>query len=444
MSPLALSLRFLEKQPDSRLAELAAAGHERAFEALVQRYRLALLGYCRRFFPSDAGAEDVLQQALLQAWMALSREKAEVRDVRPWLYRIVHNVAISNLRRPVDGSFRDDVSRTAIGPDEEMERRAAAREALAGLAALPEPQRQVMFSTALEGRSHEEIAAGLGLSPGAVRGLIYRARATLRSAAAAIVPGPLLHWLVRRAGERGSAAGPLEAVAGGGAAGVAGLVLKGGAVVIAAGAIVAGTGITSHRGPRQGGAQGSRVHSSAARVPSGDNRTPGGTGFAAQSAAARAQGASTAAVGASGPNVASAGGPGTQLGAGQQTSSTGTRGPGSGAGTGGSNGTQPIMTSGSSGATTSGSSEGGGGGSGEGGSSSGSSGSSGGGGHHDGGSTGTEGGQSSSEGSSGGSGSTSGGSGSTSGGSGSTSGGGSGKDGGGGSGGSSDGGSGRD
>jgi RNA polymerase sigma-70 factor (ECF subfamily) len=99
MSPLAISIRFLQTQPDHRLLELARAGHERAFEALIQRYRRQLLKYCRRLTSSDSFAEDILQQALLQAWVALSASDTEVRDPRAWLYRIVHNVAISNLRR---------------------------------------------------------------------------------------------------------------------------------------------------------------------------------------------------------------------------------------------------------------------------------------------------------------------------------------------------------
>src|SRR5436305_936260 len=68
MSPLAISLRFLQTQPDQRLVELARAGHERAFEALVRRYRGALLAYCRRVAPNGTSSEDILQQALLQAW----------------------------------------------------------------------------------------------------------------------------------------------------------------------------------------------------------------------------------------------------------------------------------------------------------------------------------------------------------------------------------------
>ena len=97
MSPLAISLRFLQTQPDQRLVELARAGHERAFEALVRRYRGPLLAYCRRVAPRGTPPEDILQQGLLLAWRAVSGG-AEVRDARAWLYRIVHNVAITLLQ----------------------------------------------------------------------------------------------------------------------------------------------------------------------------------------------------------------------------------------------------------------------------------------------------------------------------------------------------------
>src|ERR1700704_2525555 len=99
MSPR-ISIRLLAAQSDQRLSALAGEGHERAFEALVHRYRRPLLRYCRRLRLSDARAEDVLQQAFLQAWLAFARG-AEVRDVRAWLYPIVHNVRINALRRGV-------------------------------------------------------------------------------------------------------------------------------------------------------------------------------------------------------------------------------------------------------------------------------------------------------------------------------------------------------
>ncbi|HEX7609470.1 MAG TPA: RNA polymerase sigma factor, partial [Solirubrobacteraceae bacterium] len=95
MSPRA-STRLLATQSDQRLLELVANGHERAFEAVVNRYRKPLLSYCRRMGLADSRAEDVLQQSLLKAWLALKRG-TDVRELRPWLYRVVHNTAINAI-----------------------------------------------------------------------------------------------------------------------------------------------------------------------------------------------------------------------------------------------------------------------------------------------------------------------------------------------------------
>src|SRR5437588_6516311 len=240
MSPLALSLKFLQAQPDGRLLALAREGHEPAFEALVRRYRKELLSYCRRLQPRSGSAEDALQQTLLQAWRALAAG-AEVRDVRPWLYRIAHNVTLNDLRVVV--AVPHEIAEAAGGQEVHQlgEQRLQARAALAGMASLPTLQRQVFVSTTLDGASHEEVAIALGHSSGAVRGLIYRARATLRGAAAALTPSPALDWVIRRAEVRaGGSSSLLEAVAGGGSAGVAGLVMKGGAVLTLAGAVASG------------------------------------------------------------------------------------------------------------------------------------------------------------------------------------------------------------
>jgi RNA polymerase sigma factor (sigma-70 family) len=250
MSPRASSARFLQSQTDARLLELSRAGNEPAFEAVVRRYRHELMAYCRRLTVPESSLEDVLQQALLQAWVAIRRD-AEIQEVRAWLYQIVHNVAVSNFRRSAAHAVSPRATVGADGADREAERRLAARDALAGLAALPEMQRQVMLSTALEGRSHDEIAATLGLSHGSVRGLIYRARAALRSAVAALVPAPVINLTSRQDVRAGGALSRLlEGISGGGSAGIGGLVLKGTAIVATAGVLAGVAGLKSiHRSP---------------------------------------------------------------------------------------------------------------------------------------------------------------------------------------------------
>lgn len=247
MSPLALSLRLLLSQPDAKLTALARDGNEAAFEAIVRRYRRELLSYCRRLGASPATAEDVLQQALLQAWRSLAAG-AEVRDTRAWLYRIVHNATVSGLRgMPPPAAPLPDAPASGLAVEQEVEDRLAARETLAHLSSLPELQRAVMLGAAVEGLSHDELAASLGVSTGSVRGLLYRARATLRAAAAALMPAPVLQWALRRAsaGGRDPARSLLDALGGGTAA--TGIALKSGAVITVA--ALAGAGIVASHAP---------------------------------------------------------------------------------------------------------------------------------------------------------------------------------------------------
>lgn len=255
MSPR-ISIRLLATQSDQRLVALAREGHERAFESLVHRYRRPLLRYARRMRLSEARAEDVLQQSLMQAWIALSRG-ASVNDVRSWLYRIVHNVAVNAMRGPAgeaNGELTQAVQdRAGLASVSNLERTIAMRDALSDVAALPRMQQQAIFLTAVDGQSHDEVAGVLGISEGALRGLLYRARSTLRSAAAALTPPPVLAWAYAGAGSGGPTAERLaELSAGGGAAGMAGLLLKGAVVAVTAGALATGANVLSvhHRGAR--------------------------------------------------------------------------------------------------------------------------------------------------------------------------------------------------
>ncbi len=228
MSP-GIPTRLLATQSDERLLALVREGHERAFEALVHRYRKPLLGYCRRLRLSDARAEEIVQLALLKTWIAV-REGAEVRELKAWLYRVVHNTAVNALRDSAhDGeSFADPAHALEAHPphqaaeDSQLDRGLAMREALAEVAALPPLQREVIVRTAVAGHSHEQVASDLGITNGAVRGLLYRARATLRTAITVLTPPPLFGWLAGRSDQGGPAPERLAELAGGGGASASG------------------------------------------------------------------------------------------------------------------------------------------------------------------------------------------------------------------------------
>jgi RNA polymerase sigma factor (sigma-70 family) len=232
MAPL-LSTPLLRTQSDRRLTALAADGHDRAFEAIVERYRRPLQRYLRRLL-SEALAEDVLQASFVRAWQAL-RAGTDVRELRPWLYRIAHNQALNTLRAAGSALPAVTAELPAISLEAEVERREELRAALHGIEALPDRQRAALVAIAVADRPHADVARELGMSDGALRQLLLRARTTLRAAATALTPYPLMSWLA--GGQEATAARVAEVAVGAGGAGVA---LKTGVAALAAGAVVAG------------------------------------------------------------------------------------------------------------------------------------------------------------------------------------------------------------
>jgi RNA polymerase sigma factor (sigma-70 family) len=234
----------LRAQPDGRLVKLVREGYEAAFEEIVRRYAQPL----RRYAAAIVGgsAEDVTQDAFSKALLALRRDHNEI-ELRPWLFRIVRNTALNDLRdRPPSA---DELAEALTGgggnPAEEMERREELAELIRRLQALPEPQRAAIVMRELEGLSHEEIAAALGLSGGAARQAIYRARRALRDGLGMLLPAPLLKAMMSAA-----------------TVGGAGVALKAAtATVLVAGAVGAGVAIDrGHPQEEPSGANAARTH----------------------------------------------------------------------------------------------------------------------------------------------------------------------------------------
>ena len=240
------SLVLLRTQSDARLVALAREGHERAFEAIVERYRRQLPRACRRLLP-EARAEDALQQALVAAWRGLERGD-DVRELRPWLHRIAHNTALNVLRQSgYDYDELQESLRIAGAGEDELERRAVVRQTLQGLAALPPRQREALLAIAVEGRSQDDVAGELGLSTGAVRQLVHRARSAMRAAATAVVPAPMVAWAAAAAPRGELPARIAELTAGAGGVGATAALAKAGTVVVLAGGAVAGPALVEKR-----------------------------------------------------------------------------------------------------------------------------------------------------------------------------------------------------
>jgi RNA polymerase sigma factor (sigma-70 family) len=173
---LPLPLKLLS---DERLARLVGAGNERAFAVLYERHHQPLYRYCRSMLRHDADAQDALQSALAGAFAALKREQRDA-PLRPWLYRIAHNEAVSVLRRRRPEAELSELTETPGGSvEEQAEGRARLSQLVADMRELPERQRAALLMRELSGLSHEEISLALETSVGNAKQTIFEARRSL-------------------------------------------------------------------------------------------------------------------------------------------------------------------------------------------------------------------------------------------------------------------------
>jgi len=169
---------------DAHLVQWAQDGYDEAFELLVRRHRLRAYRVALRLTGSPADAEDVAQDAFVQAWRSLHRFRRDAAFTT-WLYRIVTNVALNRVQRqretPHDVTVLEQRP-TLETPEQVSEANEALERLQSALTALPFDQRAPLVLHALEGCSYEEVADILRITVPAVKGRLHRARRDLARA----------------------------------------------------------------------------------------------------------------------------------------------------------------------------------------------------------------------------------------------------------------------
>lgn len=162
-------------QGAERLDADAAELHKLVVEHGEAAFRVA-----RSIVGDAALAEDVTQDALVKAWLALPSFRGE-GSLRSWLLRITHNTAISSLRsrraEPTDPAELPESLRGDIGRD--VEGTFTVRAFEDALAELDPLSRTIVVLREVEGLSYEEIADTLKLTLPVVKTRLLRARRRL-------------------------------------------------------------------------------------------------------------------------------------------------------------------------------------------------------------------------------------------------------------------------
>ena len=142
----------------------------------LRRYARALVG-------DRARADDLVQDTMERGWKHLAAWRHD-GDMRAWLFSIMHNVYVDQMRRPaLVTEALADASSADIFMDRESDEDStiAFADLEAGLRMLPDEQREILLLVALEEMPYEEVAMTLNVPIGTVMSRLSRARQKLRA-----------------------------------------------------------------------------------------------------------------------------------------------------------------------------------------------------------------------------------------------------------------------
>jgi RNA polymerase sigma-70 factor (ECF subfamily) len=177
----------LTRKADEELLPLVADADPDAFEVFYERHADAAFALAHRICGSGAAADDVCQEAFVDAWRSAGRYDARLGSARSWLLTIVHHRAIDQIRRTTrlrDRTVNDEAAAERVAAADDTERAAletAQRAEAEGLlATLPAEQRHVVSLAFYSGYSHSEIAELLDTPLGTIKSRMRRALGALR------------------------------------------------------------------------------------------------------------------------------------------------------------------------------------------------------------------------------------------------------------------------
>jgi RNA polymerase sigma-70 factor (ECF subfamily) len=159
----------------------------RAFEELATRHYRQAYHIAYRITGSHSQAEDLTQEAMVRAYQSFHRYRRELPFAN-WLYRIIVNLHIDDLRRRPKAWIESveemsgiaELPDTGSDPSDQVLSREIDNRLQQALNALPKDFRTAVVLCDVEGLSYEEIAAVMRCSIGTVRSRIHRGRNQLR------------------------------------------------------------------------------------------------------------------------------------------------------------------------------------------------------------------------------------------------------------------------
>jgi RNA polymerase sigma-70 factor (ECF subfamily) len=192
-----------EREAETQLLASVRAGDALASAAFVSKYRAHMFAVARRFLRCEADSADAVQDAFLSAFRSLERFEGN-SSLGTWLHRIVVNACLMKLRAhsrsrqvPLDDllpTFDENSQTQRIRSWQEgslarLTREETRSQVRAYIDRLPERYRAVLLLRDIEELDTDETAQQLGITSGAVKTRLHRARLALRTLLEPVILG---------------------------------------------------------------------------------------------------------------------------------------------------------------------------------------------------------------------------------------------------------------
>lgn len=171
-----------EEPSDADLVDAVRSGDTGAYGTLYARHAVGARRLAATLVRNRADADDLVAETFAKVLATLRAGRGPAHAFRPYLYTTLRHLRYDRLRQDQRVEFTDDLSRYEAGVPftdpaiVSLDRLYAAR----AFARLPERWRTVLWHTAVQGESPAQVAPRLGLTPGGVAALAFRARERLR------------------------------------------------------------------------------------------------------------------------------------------------------------------------------------------------------------------------------------------------------------------------
>ena len=187
-------VRLTARQEDIQLVLAHNQGDNAAFQRLTMKYRLRVYNLCRRILSDEEESEDLTQEVLIKVLRSI-RNFQPTSSFYTWVYRITVNCCIDHLRKcrrrppvtslcsnypePAQNKQEWEIPDDRYNPEARFDQNKLRETIGQAMGQLSEKSRSIIILKDIEGLSYVEISSVLGVSRGAVKSRLWKARQRL-------------------------------------------------------------------------------------------------------------------------------------------------------------------------------------------------------------------------------------------------------------------------